>query len=83
MSEPGFCQARVHSREFGWGRCYNAAKTIRYGLDVCNVHARMVDRLAAGHGDEYALGIARYEWCQPDAALPRLPRVEVQPWSAA
>lgn len=73
------CKALAKSREFGWGRCYNHAKTERFGLPVCNVHARLVDRLATGHGAEYALGVARHEWRQPEAKLPLVARGEDEP----
>ena len=72
------CQARENSREFGWGPCFNYAKDERYGLPVCNVHKKLVDRLAGLHGDEYALSVVWLEWRREEAELPRV-RPEVLP----
>lgn len=74
------CQARTKSREFGWRRCYNYSKDKRFGLHVCNIHKKLVDRLAVGHGDEYALAVARHEWKRPEA---RFPRMDIPPRTQA
>lgn len=66
------CQARAHSREFGWGPCFNYAKAERFGLHVCGVHKNFADRLAVAHGDEYALMIVRSEWGHREAQFPRV-----------
>jgi len=72
MRDRPICQARAQSREFGNVPCFNYAKAERFGLRVCNVHKNLVDRLALGHGDEYALAVVWHEWRRKEAGLPRM-----------
>lgn len=61
IAAPAHCRARVNSREFGWGPCYNAPKGERLGLALCGVHLKMADRFLKW-GVDYAKAIIRREW---------------------
>jgi len=61
VAAPRHCEARVNSKEFGLGPCFNAPKTVKLGLHVCNVHAKMVDRFLKW-GVDYARAIIFREW---------------------